>query len=427
MPRVSRFRFSIPRAARFLETTPDRIRRILRIRPDIPRHTNGWSRLEFFGDYTSAATATPDSIYARLRNSLGVRSENISQTEISPVGMNPAFDEVKVGADPEFVVITDRGDATAIERYVQDPTRKSHLGIDGAGFIGEFRPNPGTAEKVSKNIENLIAQCVNELPAGYEIAGGSYKGDSAIGGHIHISGRGHSIPPQLLKALDYFIAKPLNSVSNYDSRKARGYGVYSSYRTQPHGWEYRSPASWISHPTLTKGVLSIAYWLAKRNETQLAKIKTRHQLLKAMGSEDTEAKEFFDMISLMKRKREKIENIKVFRAWAVEKTGKVVTKEAEVTYPVSFSNDDMMENLPRDLVSNIQNVTLVGARLGRSSGVTIFFPQNISVLPNLGIQHVNLFTKWNNANIGLSYNLRQQLGIYIDDLRQILLHLERID
>lgn len=342
---------------------------------------------------------------------------------------------VMVGADPEFEVLNNSGAAIGASRYLSGGTSHS-LGTDGDSSIGEIRPKPGSPERVFINIKNLLIQACKALPSNFDIRGGSGI-TYPIGGHIHFSGRSYS--EDLLNKLEHFISVPLNSKSNNRFRLNHGYGGSRAVRNQPHGWEYRTPCSWLAHPDIAKGVLAIAWGLAQLNDAQLDQLHTHEQLYEVLGYRAEFAKKFYALLDTSQT----IESIKVFRAWAIEKDDAEETvaettaqtsdiQEVNLSRPqwsitllspdVTQPNIETSDDFNMDVIQSMglrarQRIRFIGvsARTGRDTyrnrGRFITIPRewnttNIYPLP----RNLRIYGSAASTTIGLSYRLREALG-----------------
>ncbi|SHE38569.1 Phage phiEco32-like COOH.NH2 ligase-type 2 [Seinonella peptonophila] len=174
--------------------------------------------------------------------------------------------EVKLGADPEFVVQTKQGSLLIASNYFP---LKGKVGCD-AIWIGqnrkdkpliEIRPEPSLNPRtVALRIyEGLlhVAKKVNHV-SGKWLAGNMPVKGFPLGGHIHFSG----IKPnfEMLRALDNYLTLPFVVIEDERGSKRRPkYGFLGDFRKQPHGgFEYRTPPSWLISPILTKGALALA-------------------------------------------------------------------------------------------------------------------------------------------------------------------------
>jgi hypothetical protein len=83
-----------------------------------------------------------------------------------------------------------------------------------------------------------------------------------LGGHIHFSRVW--LNPQLLRALDNYLALPLMLIEADTTRRRRPrYGFLGDFRRQTHGgFEYRTLPSWMVSPQVAVGVLSLASLIA---------------------------------------------------------------------------------------------------------------------------------------------------------------------
>ncbi|WP_442604020.1 putative amidoligase domain-containing protein [Paenibacillus sp. KN14-4R] len=171
-----------------------------------------------------------------------------------------------LGADPEFLLMNERGKIVAASHYME---RTGEVGCDAIVLSGhrvilplaELRPEPSTQPReLVRNLRKtmlLASQMIND-PSLRWIAGGMPVKGFALGGHIHFSGV--MLQSDLLRALDNYLALPLLLIENdQDQRRRPRYGWLGDFRRQPHGgFEYRTLASWLSSPTVTKGVVALA-------------------------------------------------------------------------------------------------------------------------------------------------------------------------
>lgn len=193
---------------------------------------------------------------------------------------------IKIGCDPEFLVINDDG-RTENAEFLSIVKNFGQIGVDHCGGVGELRPHPGTPQEVTKEIKEMMLTIKRNLPSDCKIiAGGGEKYGKSIGGHIHIGGltnfnhkyysptrqanRGR-VPPiilnknipehKLIFLLDFFIGKRLKKL-NGGKRYGKYYGMLSDIESKSWGFEYRTPPSWLTDPVLTEAVLTIAYQIA---------------------------------------------------------------------------------------------------------------------------------------------------------------------
>lgn len=188
---------------------------------------------------------------------------------------------VTVGCDPEFLVLDQSG--TRTQRFtISNSDMHGSIGSDHGSRVGELRPKPGTPKQVVENIKAQIQWIRDNHPSLVMIAGGGEGFSDSIGGHIHIGGvrltnhyssftrwnarrRGireiqlDTINPdhKLIFALDYFIGRRMKKVPG-GKRGTRSYGKPSDIETKMHGFEYRTPPSWITDPVLAEATLVVA-------------------------------------------------------------------------------------------------------------------------------------------------------------------------
>ncbi|SFJ50339.1 putative amidoligase domain-containing protein [Thermoflavimicrobium dichotomicum] len=174
--------------------------------------------------------------------------------------------QIVLGADPEFVVQSNRGKLVIASKYFP---KNGRVGCDDI-WIGqnhankpvvEIRPDPTSdPRRLMANIyQNLLyaTKKIGHLPATWLAGSMPYKG-FPLGGHIHFSG----IQPnfKLLRALDNYLALPFILAEDPAGKKRRPkYGYLGDFRYQEHGgFEYRTLPSWLVSPILTKGAFALA-------------------------------------------------------------------------------------------------------------------------------------------------------------------------
>ncbi len=337
---------------------------------------------------------------------------------------------IMVGADPEFEIFSgDDGRLIPAYRYFGQNGYNAAVGTDGHSTTGEIRPSPGSPERVTEHVRKLLRRIRTALPDNYTIGAGAGR-QLSLGGHIHISGRYDS--ETLSHALDVFIGRPLNQKSNHAFRKAVGYGEEGYLRSQPHGWEYRSPCSWIAHPDLTRGALTIAWCLSGLDDGQITALaEDRDALIEMMGPiRGATARKFYDTLEEV----DKIEAIQVFRAWELaEEDPKVpATLNQSPIERIPFAADDLsmapvadmkLHYMHRDISwgGDARSLKFVGAsgerverRSVEGSALMIFFPDAYSYRPrNTQIVGGRIeVARWRSAqgHIGLSLDLREKMA-----------------
>jgi len=279
---------------------------------------------------------------------------------------------ITLGADPEFEIRDVKTNCLKAAHDFDLRTGPEYkVGADGASNTGEFRLDPGNWRQASESLGKLIGQLRAIVGTEYNAYAGSGK-DVPLGGHIHFGNV--KITVELLRKLDQFIANPLNKISDYEHRRGHGYGRptgnlsleeaqrHDAWRDQPHGWEYRTPLSWISHPIIARGVLAISGALARASEEgKIETLKTTRELeAYAFKPEAKAMSEYFAMVSDMVCNDTKLETIEIFAAW----------KKTHVTKKPSFDIGWRTEDY---------NMSAVKAEFNRIYWTTKCSVQNIRV------------------------------------------------
>jgi hypothetical protein len=175
-----------------------------------------------------------------------------------------------IGSDPEFSVFVEGKyrDASSIFTC----STNSPIGTDGCSSTGELRPKAKTDPLSHANeIVKLIRTIDSDYICGKDITihAGSYHGSHPIGGHIHY---GFKPNDYMIGCLDTYVGVPLMLLEDGLASKfrRRNYGELGNYRDQPHGFEYRTPASWITDCGMISSSLCLAYVVGdfmRRNKT----------------------------------------------------------------------------------------------------------------------------------------------------------------
>ncbi|HCC33782.1 MAG TPA: hypothetical protein DEQ28_07810 [Clostridiales bacterium] len=172
-----------------------------------------------------------------------------------------------LGADPEFMLLRARtgrmvpasaffpryGFVGCDERAVWTPRRRRAL--------AEIRPRPRSdprelAEAIRGGLRRALRRASRRRVLG--IAGNMPFRGFPTGGHIHFSGV--RLGSRLMRALDNYLALPLLMVENARTARLRRrrYGFLADWRTKRHGFEYRTPGSWLVSREVALGALCLA-------------------------------------------------------------------------------------------------------------------------------------------------------------------------
>lgn len=164
----------------------------------------------------------------------------------------------KVGADPEFVFVTQ---GTRMDARGLGLQQGLAFGMDNNGRLVEIRPYP------SRSALNVVASILSTLrwmavlkpeTLKYEWTAGAWVQGDGIGGHVHFGRKrpGRDMEVKALDALDDELiavrAYPVQEVARRRQGDGHGqhYGLPGDIRLQLHGYEYRSFPSWLDSPEL---------------------------------------------------------------------------------------------------------------------------------------------------------------------------------
>lgn len=185
---------------------------------------------------------------------------------------------ITLGADPEFALLLN-GRRIAARSVLTGAGTRSIVGPDGGSVLAEVRPAPSPSPVgLITNIQTSLQHAVRRWPhlAYYQWAAGAYPGGYPAGGHIHFGGnwegtsliemtRHHDRMRNTLNHLDFVLTEfeALWSTGELhrqwlNRRGTTTFGQPGAFRFQPHGFEYRMPASWLIHPTLAIAETTLA-------------------------------------------------------------------------------------------------------------------------------------------------------------------------
>ncbi|WP_281887131.1 putative amidoligase domain-containing protein [Paenibacillus sp. YYML68] len=201
---------------------------------------------------------------------------------------------VMLGADPEFLLVTDRGKVRFASQFVG---KDGPFGCDAIMLpsrrkifpLAELRPAPSTdVRRLIVHLHHtmqLAAKQITDTSLRW-VAGGMPVRGFPLGGHIHFSGV--ELDVALLRALDNYIALPLTLLEDERTagRKPQ-YGFLGDFRRQRHGgFEYRVLPSWLVSPGVAKGVLALAKLVGEHYRQLKARPLAESDVLKAYYRSD---------------------------------------------------------------------------------------------------------------------------------------------
>lgn len=175
--------------------------------------------------------------------------------------------EVKLGADPEFMIINSRTGKMVSASYFF-PTQ-GLVGCDNIRLpnrqqrpVAELRPKPDKSPlQLIANLRYAIIRASSMAP--YHnvkwLAGSQPVPNYSIGGHIHFSNI--DLNAALLRALDNYVGLLVFMIEKTHTavRRRKKYGFLGDYREKDHGgFEYRTPGSWLISQKIATAVICLA-------------------------------------------------------------------------------------------------------------------------------------------------------------------------
>lgn len=166
--------------------------------------------------------------------------------------------DIMIGLDPELGILNKSG------MFVGSPYTGREIGRD-VGDVVELRPQPGSVKDVIENVRTLYKSMGKTLRKDYRlVSGGGRCIKKPLGGHIHFN-----IPSDgyLTAMLDDYIGRPLQRVTGSERVGGSGYGALGATSNKTHGFEYRTPPSFVGKPDLFAGVIAVAFCVASTWKT----------------------------------------------------------------------------------------------------------------------------------------------------------------
>jgi len=162
-----------------------------------------------------------------------------------------------IGCDPEFNITDIMDERVSAERIFPDPNRRNPIGTDGSSSTGELRPSPADCPlKLTDNMKRLMNDLAKKLGNDKKILTGGGGNIAPTGHHIHFN---KMLSSEEIELLDDFVGYPSLQIKGA-KRPSSSYEVTGrrAVRRQPHGCEYRTPASSLI-PELAAALHTTAY------------------------------------------------------------------------------------------------------------------------------------------------------------------------
>jgi hypothetical protein len=164
------------------------------------------------------------------------------------------------------------------EAYNRCGGGNDNFGLDAGDVLVEVRPTPYTnpllvVQSLREILQHAVVKYNNALKYKWRVATIHQAPDGeliSMGGHIHFGfprtnfSNGHLTREvrSICRILDTFVGSiTILLEDNEDAKRRRtqcGYGRSGDYRIQDHGFEYRTPSSWLTSPYVAAGVLCLA-------------------------------------------------------------------------------------------------------------------------------------------------------------------------
>jgi len=183
-------------------------------------------------------------------------------------GENSGAPPLTLGADLELLLERTDGRIVPASRWFPEA---GEIGCDRVTVrrrdgrerpVLELRPVPkASPEELIGEVRSLIHEVFRRVPK-LGVYSGAGRAGLPTGGHIHISGVPLSF--RLLRQLDRYVALPLALLEPVGGARRPRYGFPGDARAKEHGgFEYRTPASFLTSPDAAYATFVLAYAVAR--------------------------------------------------------------------------------------------------------------------------------------------------------------------
>lgn len=173
---------------------------------------------------------------------------------------NEKGEALLIGCDPEFN-IHDMMDERIYANTLFSTDPEAKIGCDGHAQTGELRPSPANCPvELTRNISDLLHEIASDFGNDKKLTTGGGGDVDPLGHHIHFN---KMLSSDEIQLLDEFVGGPALGIKGA-KRLGGDYEVLGqqAVRRQPHGCEYRTPASSLI-PELAAGLHTTAYCAVK--------------------------------------------------------------------------------------------------------------------------------------------------------------------
>lgn len=173
---------------------------------------------------------------------------------------NSRGEALLIGCDPEFN-IADMMDERIYANTLFSTDPEAEIGCDGHSQTGELRPKPASCPlALTENINQLMHEIAKDFGNDKKLQTGGGGDIDPIGHHIHFN---KMLSSDEITLLDEFVGRPALGIKGA-KRMGGDYETLGAgaVRRQPHGCEYRTPASSLI-PELTAGI-HVTAWCCVR-------------------------------------------------------------------------------------------------------------------------------------------------------------------
>lgn len=200
--------------------------------------------------------------------------------------------DIVLGLDAEFVLTTSQGELVPADRYLPAAGPAGHdvafIGRRVMRALAELRPVPSSEPRqLFANLQRAMRIAARRIdPALNWRAGGAPLTGISLGGHLHFSGL--PLTFEFMRTLDNYVTLPLSLLE--DTRclaRRHTFGWLGNARAKDHGgFEYRTPASMLISPVITRGVLALAKLIAVHSSQLRSRPLDSPQMQKAYFAGD---------------------------------------------------------------------------------------------------------------------------------------------
>ena len=295
---------------------------------------------------------------------------------------------LQIGADPEFEILTNDGNTLIPANTFFKTGGDQQVGCDGHSSTGELRPTPSRNPlgllRNTKRLVRKVARLQGLSPHKVKVcAGGGTR--NHCGGHIHFNLATN--PKKLCGVLFDLVGEATLTAQTSELRNGMERIIKKdgsdSFRGNDHGFEWRTPPSWLTSEEVARAILCTSYCVTKAYDLrQLHVSPDKRKVLRELPLYKFYRKEIEDFISFFyDGKIKKLEGIDFRNTWNIPK----LPRDFAVTV---VSSDQVLKDYFKPVPAKLKHPVHIRIDFGHDTLDTFNLPLNLQEeVDRIGDEH----------------------------------------